>query len=303
MSDASPAPPAAIATVAIATKNRKDDLRTTLQSIQSQDVPVEIIVIDDGSNDGTADMVRSGFPDVRLHRLEVSEGYVAGRNRAARLASTPFIFSLDDDAVMTGPDTVCRTLAEFDHPRVAAVAMPFININQEQMVRQRAPTPDGHWIVDSYVGTAHALRREVFLGLGGYREVLFHQGEEQDLCIRLLAAGFFTRLGLAAPIHHMQSPVRSRRRMVVFAARNNVLFAWHNVPMLWLLQHWAGTTLNLLRFGLRRRELGWVLEGLVRGYGRCLAELARRKPVSLRTYRLYRRLRKTGPLRLEEIED
>jgi hypothetical protein len=98
------------------------------------------------------------------------------------------IFSLDDDAVFSSPFVVEQTLRDFSHPRIGAVAIPYIEPHKANQEMQRAPTREDVWITASYIGTAHAVRRDVFLALGGYREHLVHQGEEGDFCIRMLAA-------------------------------------------------------------------------------------------------------------------
>ena len=67
-------------TVVITTKNRKDELRTALQSTLRQTVAVEILVFDDGSTDGTSQMVAAEFPQARLHRVEQSLGIIEARN-------------------------------------------------------------------------------------------------------------------------------------------------------------------------------------------------------------------------------
>ena len=56
------------ASIVITTKNRKESLRRAIASAVMQTIPVEIIVIDDGSTDGTSEMVTSEFPQVRLER-------------------------------------------------------------------------------------------------------------------------------------------------------------------------------------------------------------------------------------------
>jgi len=281
------------ATVVITTKNRKDDLRIALASAVVQDgVTVEVMVVDDGSTDGTSDMVRREFPTVRLETRAQSAGYIVRRNEAARLARAPFVFSIDDDAAFASPHTVRQTLADFTSPAVGAVAIPFINVNQDARVRQRAPEDGFPHAIFSYIGTAHAIRRELFLHLGGYREVFFHQGEEMDLCIRMLDAGRFVKVGTADPIHHFESPRRDNRRIPLYGRRNDVLFTAFNVPLPYLPVHLLATTFNGIRAGIRRHHVLWALEGLARGYATAVTSAARyRKPVKCSTYRAFRLLK------------
>jgi glycosyltransferase involved in cell wall biosynthesis len=295
--------PVPVATVVITTKNRKDDLRNALASALTQDVPIEILVVDDGSTDGTADMVRAEFPAVRLHREEQSGGYIVRRNQAARMATAPLVVSIDDDAAFPSARTVGQTAAEFDNPRIGAVAIPFIDVKKGPDVRNRAPDRPGVWVADSYIGTAHALRRDVFLALGGYREKLFHQGEEGDYCARMLDAGYVTRLGTADPIHHFESPRRDFRRMDLYGRRNDVLFAWHNAPLLYLPAHLLATTVNGVRFGFRCGRPWRMMQGLAKGYGAIVPQFGERRPISRATYRILRRMRKSPqPLSLQDIE-
>jgi glycosyltransferase involved in cell wall biosynthesis len=296
------AAPAAPATVVITTKNRRGDLAKAIESALDQTIRPEVLVIDDGSADSTADMVRQRYPKVRLDRAEQSLGYIAQRNRAAQLVTGEIIFSIDDDAAFSTARIVEQTLADFDHPRVGAVAIPVIDVKKSPQVRQRSPDLQGIFANYTFVGTAHALRRNLFLRLGGYREYLFHQGEESDFAIRLLDAGFIVRLGRSDPIHHFESPRRDFRRMDLYGRRNDVLYAWHNVPMPYLPLHLLATTFNGVRFGFACRRPWRMMRGLAIGYGSILHELARRRPVSCATYRLSRMLKTRGGVALKEIE-
>jgi glycosyltransferase involved in cell wall biosynthesis len=140
--------------------------------------------------------VTADLPVLRLIRHEVSAGYIVRRNEGAWVAVGDVIFSMDDDAVFSSPFVVEQTLRDFSHPRIGAVAIPYIEPHKTNKEMQRAPTREDVWITASYIGTAHAVRRDVFLALGGYRECLVHQGEEGDFCIRMLAAKHEREAGL-----------------------------------------------------------------------------------------------------------
>jgi glycosyltransferase involved in cell wall biosynthesis len=278
------------ATIVITTKNRKEDLRKAIASALIQDAGPRVLVMDDGSTDGTSEMVKSEFPQVRLDRAESSRGYIVQRNRAARLSTTPFIFSIDDDAVFSSPTIVSQTLAEFSDPRIGAVAIPFIDVNKNNLVRQSAPDGDHIYLTAMFIGTAHALRRNLFLRLGGYREFFFHQGEEEDYCIRMLAAGYVVRLGRADPIHHFESSRRNFRRLDLFGRRNNVLFAWCNAPMPYFPGLLVKTSFAGMRHGFRVGRPLRMVQGLALGYAQILRRWNERRPVDRRAYLLTRRL-------------
>lgn len=288
------------ATVVVVTRNRKDDLRTAVQSALGQSADPEVMVIDDGSSDGSSDMIRSEFAAVKLIRHEDSQGYIVRRNEGARLAAGDAVFSIDDDAAFTSPRTVEQTLREFDGPCIGAVAIPFVEPRKGTEVMQRAPG-DATWVTDCFVGTAHAVRRDVFLKLGGYRERLVHQGEERDFCIRLLDAGYVVRLGTADPIHHYESPRRDFSRMDYYGRRNDVLFAWHYVPMPHLPVHLAGTLVNAVRSSWRAGRLSRMAAGSLAGITDGFAHPRDRRPVSTSVYRLHRRLKKGGPALLDSL--
>jgi len=290
------------ATVVITTKNRKEDLCKGIVSTLSQTVSLKILVIDDGSTDGTFDLVRREFPQVQIHRSETSLGLIVQRNCAARLAETPIVVSIDDDAIFSTPRVMEVTLRDFNHPRIGAVAIPVVDVNRSPSIRNQAPNAAGNYALYDYVGTAHALRRDIFLKLGGYREILIHQGEEEDYCIRMLNAGYITRAGNADPIHHFESPRRSWTRMDYFGARNKVLYAWHNVPFPYFPKHLAATTAMTATYSMKPGRMLTRLRGVLAAYGTILTGRTTRQPVGGSVYKVSRKLKQRGPVAWEEIE-
>ena len=289
------------ASVVIITRDRRNDCCKAIESALSQTAPIEIIVIDDGSGDGTAELIRERFPQVRLYESPDRLDCVIQRNHAARLAHAPVIFSIDDDAIFTSPRIVEQTLKLFDHPRVGAVTIPYVDVGHSPRVKTGAPDANGIYVTSMYIGTAHAVRRDLFLQLGGYREDLIHFGEEREYCLRMLEAGYVVRAGTADVIHHFVSPHRKLEREFVFKARNMVLFPFFNVPLSRMAVHLAGSTVNVLKNGWAHGHPFWSARGLFWGYLECIRGIRRRKPVSLSTYRLAQRLGQ-GELPLEQIE-
>lgn len=290
------------ATIIITTKNRREELTRALSSCLTQTgATIEVMVLDDGSTDGTAEMVRQAFPSVRLERSEESRGYIVRRNSGTRLARGRVVFSIDDDAAFTDAHTVAATLAWFSHERVGAVALPFVDVLRSPAVQQEAPPGSSLWVAAEYRGTAYAVRRDLFNTLGGYREVLLHQGEERDYCVRMLQAGFVVVAGRSAPIHHFESPKRDLTRQMTYGARNNLLFAWHNTPMPALLWHAPGTAALTL---VNAARLGYGLmaaRGLVRAATDTIMGRVNRQPVSRATYALHQALRRAVATPIERV--
>ncbi|MGZ4397490.1 MAG: glycosyltransferase family 2 protein [Gaiellaceae bacterium] len=289
------------ASVVITTRNRRDELRAAVTSALAQKARIEVLVVDDGSSDGSAEMIASEFPRVHLCRSEQSKGLVVQRNAGAALASAPIVVSIDDDAVFVSSDTVAQTVAEFDHPRVGAVAIPYRDGPQDG-IRQASPSAGRVFVAARFRGTAYAVRRDLFLRLGGFREVIFHQGEERDLCLRMLEAGYVTRLGAADPIVHNESPSRDLVRMDLYGRRNDILCSWHNDPLPFALLRMLEMTVKGLGLGLKVGRPLRMLQGLALGYRACWEERHHRRPVSRAAYRLDHVLRREGPRPLEQVE-
>lgn len=284
------------ATLVITTRNRKDELRNALTSAKKQTAKLEVIVLDDASDDGTAEMVRNEFPSVRLVEQERRLGYIRLRNLGASLAGAPVIFSIDDDAIFTTPNVVTQVLAEFDDPRVGAVAIPFVDVRVSQAIRQMAPGV-GFYIAAMYIGTAHAIRKDVFFEVGQYREFFEHQFEEPDFCRRMLSRGYVVRLGRSDVIHHFFSPKRDFGRLAYYSARNNILLTWCTVPWPHILWRLPRSVLGSLVGAVLRPNRISTVRGVFAGLAG-LAKYARERTPVRRECWLLLRLLAIGPLEI-----
>jgi len=109
--------------ICIVNWNTRDYLRACLASIDAHppDVPYEIIVVDNASQDGSAQMVREQFPHVRCIANPENAGYAAGNNQALRVAQGGFLLLLNPDTEVY-QDTLNQALLFFrSHPEAGAV--------------------------------------------------------------------------------------------------------------------------------------------------------------------------------------
>jgi GT2 family glycosyltransferase len=183
-------------TVVIASRDRREQLLATVDRHRALPERPPVIVVDDGSTDGSASAVsRTG---VSVIRLGSSVGGAA-RNVGVRAAATPYVALTDDDAWWR-PGALDRAVAVLDaHPRVAVVQAHVLVGAAERddptcvaMARSGlVPAPDlpGHPIV-SFVACSVVVRREAFLACGGFLARLGVGGEEELLSWDLVSAGW-----------------------------------------------------------------------------------------------------------------
>jgi glycosyltransferase involved in cell wall biosynthesis len=293
-------------TVAIVTRDRKDELRAAVQSAVEQHGNLEILVLDDGSRDGTLEMLRDEFPTVRVVRFDDNADVAARRNAGAELARGDVIVSIDDDAVFTTPHIVADTLRDLDDPRIGAVAIPYVDVGIRPEVQQLAPEPNERWVTTIFRATAYAIRRDVLVDIGGYTPEILQFGEEWDLSLKMLNAGYVIRLGRSDPIHHYASPKRDYRRMDVYYRRNELLICWMYFPFPWSLLYMVGYAVKGLQYGVKVGRRWHMVVGVAEGVRACLTLRDRRRPISRAAFRLDQRsrarARANGALRLAEAE-
>lgn len=151
-----------LVTVNILSFNRKDELRNTLQKVYEQDYKnIEVIVVDNASNDGSADMVKLEFQDVQLIQLEKNIG-IAGWNEGFKVAKGEFVLVLDDDAY---PDknSIMLSLKEFENDhQIACITFNLVDIITAEFYQSpwlpQDKTKTTYWPV--FVGCAFIIKKD-----------------------------------------------------------------------------------------------------------------------------------------------
>ncbi len=282
--------------ICIPTRNRKDALMVCLESCLAQNYrPLEIVVYDDASTDGTPDEVKRLFPDVRCVSTTQRTGVVGLRDRGFRECRGEYVFSVDDDAYFTDTNTIRHTLSDFQNdPGIGAVAIPFIEPVRRASHHQSPPSP--HEDLRNFCGCAYAVRRAAVLECGSYRPFFQAHVEERDLCIRLLDTGYRIIYGSAPPVVHMVHPAGERWRVQYLGVRNTLLFDCLNLPHPYMVPRYVADMARLFIHKLTLfsapRRLFYVLAGM----GACLKYLRRRHAVSKATYKKFFRLPGHPPL-------
>ena len=251
--------------IIIATHNRRDALLQTLGRVADCGLGgcgYETLVVDNDSTDGTADIVAADFPDVQLIRLKTNRGPVA-KNLGIAQSTGKFILFLDDDSYPL-PGSVERMIRHFQlNPRLGAASF---NVS----------LADGHCECSAYpdvfIGCGVGLRRTALDEVGALPDDFFMQGEEYDLSLRLLDAGWDVRGFDDLRVVHLKSPIaRSSVQKVKLDVRNNLLLALRRFPDAWrgpflhewMTRYWAHACVDGRRLCAARGFLAGVKQHLL----------------------------------------
>ena len=195
----------------VATQDSRDLVVECITRLRSP-LLERVIVVDNGSMDGTADAVRRHRSDVEIVRLERSVGLSAAYNRGAQAGSAELILFLNDDVFATDEAAARLTSALDSHPEAVAAAGRLVDPadgrTQEQYLPQSFPSAvtlaaalfgrtrrlvelDDHEIapVDQPPGACLLVRRRVFEEVGGWDERYEFWFEDVDLARRLHVVG------------------------------------------------------------------------------------------------------------------
>jgi GT2 family glycosyltransferase len=247
-----------LVSIVIVSWNTANLLRTCLEAIRLQTtyVPnhaIETIVVDNSSSDGSADIVQTEFPEVKLIKNAHNYGFARGTNQGVQVAHGDYVLFLNPDTQMF-PGSL-KTLIEFMelNPKAGAAGARLLN---EDGSLQQSAYPDltllrefwrlfhldqlyplaiyplSQWNpqkahpVDVVQGACLILRREVIEEVGLLDEDYFMYTEEVDLCHRLHHAGWGVYWVPGAEVLHYgdQSTRQRKTEMFLMLYESKILF-------------------------------------------------------------------------------
>ncbi|MCD4780408.1 MAG: glycosyltransferase [Candidatus Omnitrophica bacterium] len=197
--------------VVVPAYNCESTIARTITAIKNQSFkPKDIIIIDDGSCDGSAHTVKF-FPEVK-YVFQPNAGPAAARNKGAELAEGEVLFFTDSDCI-PAKDWIEKMIQHFDRPLIGAVAGSYgianadnrlaRGIHNEILFRHDHLMPEYPSAFGSY---NVAIRKSVFHQVGGFDESYrWASGEDNDLSYKLLKAGFKIYFERAAKVDHFHA--------------------------------------------------------------------------------------------------
>lgn len=260
-------PGAGVAAVVV-NYNARDHLLACVSSLRAERVGC-LVVVDNGSVDGSKEVLCERFPDVRWEPSGANLGYGRAANAGAAMSNLPWLLVCNADVVLR-PGTVA-TLVDYlqDHPGVALVGPRVVDVRGVLYPSARL-FPDlveafGHGLlgqvwkanpysrrykmeswdhaeaaaVDWVSGACFVARRSAWEQVAGFDRGYFMYMEDVDLCWRLGRAGWSVAYQPAAQVTHVQGVSTSQHPYRMISAHHAALwrFAWRTTPARrrWLL--------------------------------------------------------------------
>jgi GT2 family glycosyltransferase len=257
--------------IVIPTWNRRADLAATLEVLgRIETPPHEVIVVDNASTDGTAEMVVESHPTVRLIRLPRNIGPTGARNVGVANARAEIVVLLDSDTEpLAGAfDAIARRFA----------ADPALGVVNALQVDARSGRPWWWWGPHGYPEAefldrefdsgakieegACGFRRRAYEEAGGFDERFFMLVEGRDLAARVLRRGYSIRYCPEVRFLHRAESNRPRTNAVYthsgrlyYEFRNELWYTWRYFPVRWALLKTVSNLASNFRIAVREHAV------------------------------------------------
>ncbi len=225
--------------IVIVTRNRIASLLNTLTQLYNLTECPQIIVVDNGSSDGTTDSIRFYYPQVKIISLSKNLG-PAGRNVGVNHTECPYVAFSDDDSWWASGSLAMAADLFDKYPRLALIAAKIL-VGKEQKVDSTciemamgklpfSPDAPGFPIL-GFLACGAVVRRSAYLSVGGYETRFGIGGEESLLAMDLAANGWHLSYVEDITAYHFPSPIRNHGNRLRSEVRNTLLTAWLRRPL------------------------------------------------------------------------
>ncbi|MBS7338699.1 MAG: glycosyltransferase family 2 protein [Lachnospiraceae bacterium] len=293
-------------TVVIPNYNGRQYIDACLKSLQKSTVPLKIILVDNGSTDGSLNCVRENYPDVRIIAFPENTGFSKAVNAGILAADTEFVLLLNNDTVVDermaeylenameadeGCFSAAARMCSLSAPEKLDGAGDFYCALGWAFARGKDQPADRYLKpgrVFSACAGAAIYRRSLFLKIGYFDENHFAYLEDIDIGYRANIYGYPNQYVPQAVVYHAGSAVSGSRHnefKVRLSAANSIYLIYKNMPFLqlvlnlpFLLAGYLVKSLFFLTKGMGRAYLG----GLAKGFCLSASEAGRRNKVPFR---------------------
>ena len=278
-------------TVVIPNWNGMKYLPDCLASLAGQTYPgLKVILIDNGSEDGSAAYARETYPGIRIRAFRRNTGFCRAVNEGIRLSDTPYVILLNNDTVCD-PDFVSRMVEGIRrHPKAFSCSARMMQMNQPDKIDDAGDyycalgwafadakglnaeaRQKEHKVFSACAGAA-VYRRELFKQIGYFDEKHFAYLEDVDIGYRAQRKGYENWYLPDAVVYHAGSSASGsiyNEFKTIHTSRNSVYLILKNMPLWQIFLNLPFLTAGFLVktvFFIRKGYGKTYLKGLAKGY-------------------------------------
>lgn len=222
--------------VIIVTKDRKNELVTTIEGFKKQTYKnYEIIIVDNASTDGTREFIPAEYPEIKY--LWLPDNFdIRSINIGVEMSDGDIIWRTDSDSNPETPDEFQKVIDIFQkHEDIDIISMEDVEVRQNYAIWNWYPLPHSKdnipekgYKANAFAGTGAAIRRKVFDKIGGFWEFGF---EEIDFCTRAIVNDFSVRYFPNIRVLHYSTPVeRQSDERWIRISNQFVRYTWKYLP-------------------------------------------------------------------------
>ncbi len=293
-------------TVVIPNYNGMKYIDKCLKSLYEGSVEPKVILIDNGSTDGSAELAEKNYPLCRLVRFTENRGFCRAVNEGIRLAETEYVILLNNDTAVDKEFIFRLWKAIQKRKNAFSVSAKMLSMQNPELIddagdlycalgwafalgkgKSRTLYTKPAEIFASCAGAA-IYRRSVFDVIGYFDENHFAYLEDIDIGYRARISGFSNYFEPSAIVYHAGSAVSGSRHnkfKVRLSARNSVYLLYKNMPVFQIFLNLffavAGILIKAVFFAGKGLG-GTYLKGIAEGVRLCMSEKGRKQKVRFR---------------------
>ena len=233
--------------VIIATFNREDSIIEAIENVlQYRNDVRKFIIVVNGSDDNTLEYLNkySGDEKIEIISSKTNLGASGGKNLGMRRSTADLLVILDDDAEFysANPFEEIRNIFN-ENDRVGLIQFSIVNYHTKKIKKHEFPgksiflKSDKEFLISSYTGAGHAIRKTMLDSIGYYDELFFYAHEELDLSFRIIENGWDMKYVPTIKIYHKVSP-KGRlpgKRVIEMMMMNRMIISYRYLPFKYFL--------------------------------------------------------------------
>ena len=235
-----------LVSIIIVSLNRKNELFKCINSISEQTYKdYEVILIDNNSNDGSCEIIKSTFPKTKIYRTQKNLGTSYTRNAAINFSSGDLTWFLDSDVYLKNKDVLKNLVKKFNEEiKIDALGGEAILDNKYEVIGTKKLVLYPNGMIKGYplkdetdtnvkvLATCNLMvKSSIIKEIGGFDHFYFFYLEDLDLTYRIFKKGYNLHLVSECPVIHYFSN-KTRFQNYFLANRNRIYFLIKNFSLL-----------------------------------------------------------------------